>query len=157
MLRLCAVMLALLVPGAALAADWQYEGGAIPIAYVDDGAAQLHFACRGGDLAMGYWVRAPHRDVAGGSTMSVALTPDPPGGSTFFAQDMPLIHADGSSVIVRGPVTQQWAKLAMQAKTAMRVAYARQTAAGKLDYLDSHEFGASGSAAAIRKVLAICG
>ena len=157
MLKQIMVMLALCVPGAALAADWQYEGGAIPIAYVDNGAAQLHFACRGGDLALGYWVRAPHREVAGAAAISVALTPDPPTGSTIYAQDMPLIHADGSSVIVRGPVAQQWARLAQRARTGLRVAYARPDAKGSLGFLDTHDFGASGSAAAIKRVLEICG
>ena len=106
MLRIAVAILMSLLAGAALAADWQYEGGSVPIAYADNGRAQFQFACRGGDLAMGYWVRAPHRQVAGAASMNLALTPD--GGGTSFAQDMPLIHADGASMIVRGPVARQW-------------------------------------------------
>lgn len=157
MLRQITLALALLLPDTALAGDWAYEGGGTPIAYVDTGAAQLQFACRGGDLAMGFWVRQPTRAVAGAASMSVALTPDPPGGTTIFAQDMPLIHSDGSSVIVRGPVARQWASTAQRAKTDLRVAYARQGGSGGLDYLDSATFSARGSAAAIRQVLAHCG
>lgn len=157
MLRTITVLLALLLPGVALAADWRYEGGDTPIAYVDNGAAQLQFACRGGDLAMGFWVRTPHKDVASAGSMSVALTPDPPAGSTIFAQDMPLIHSDGSSVIVRGPVARQWAGVAQRAKTEMRVAYARHGSKGGLDYLDANTFGAVGSNSAIRRVLERCG
>jgi hypothetical protein len=134
-----------------LAADWQYEGGSVPIAYVDNGAAQFQFACRGGDLAMGFWVRKPHKTVAGAGTMSVAISPD--GGGAIFAQDMPMIHADGSSVIVRGPVARQWARIAQQAKQTMRVAFVRLGG----DRLDDNDFGAGGSNAAIRRVLDRCG
>ena len=157
MLRQITLALALLLPGAALAADWAYEGGGTPIAYIDTGGAQLQFACRGGDLAMGFWVRQPTRSVAGAATMSVALTPDPPQGGTIFAQDMPLIHSDGSSVIVRGPVARQWAATAQRARTELHVAYARHSGNGGLDFLDAATFSARGSAAAIRQVLAQCG
>lgn len=157
MLRHLIAALALLLPAPAFAADWNYEGGATPIAYVDTGAAQLQFACRGGDLAMGFWVRQPTRSVASAATMSVALTPDPPGGSTIYAQDMPLIHSDGSSVIVRGPVARQWAVTAQRARSQLQVAYARHGNSGGLDYLDAATFSARGSAAAIRQVLAHCG
>lgn len=143
------VFIALATPVAA--ADWQYEGGSVPIAWVDNGAAQFQFACRGGDLAMGFWVRAPHKSVAGAATMSVAIAPD--GGGASYAQDMPMIHADGSSVIVRGPVARQWAKLAQQARETMRVAFVR--AGG--ERLDGNDFGARGSNAAIRRVLERCG
>lgn len=156
MLRTMIMLLALL-PGAALAADWAYEGGSTPIAYVDTGAAQLQFACRGGDLAMGFWVRQPTRAVAAATTMSIALTPDPPDGGTIFAQDMPLIHSDGSSVIVRGPVARQWASTAQRARKTLGVAYARHGSSGGLDFLDAATFSAKGSAAAIRQVLAECG
>ena len=103
---------------------------------------------------MGYWVRAPHKQVAGAASMNVAITPD--GGGTSFAQDMPLIHADGSSMIVRGPVARQWARIAQGARAGMKVAYAHKGAGG-LEFFDSNEFGAKGSSAAIRKVLDRCG
>jgi hypothetical protein len=151
MRRLFTIFLALFATTAAQAADWSYEGGSVPIAWVDNGAAQFQFACRGGDLAMGYWVKKPHKTVAGAGAMSVALSPD--GGGTIFAQDMPMIHADGSSVIVRGPVARQWARLAQQAKTTMDVAFVR--AGG--ERLDENAFGAAGSSAAIRQVLDRCG
>jgi len=145
---------------AAGAAEWQYEEGGVPIAYLDNGAAQFQFACRGGDLAMGFWVRAPHRTVAGAAAMSLAITPDPAGegmAGASFAQDMPLIHADGSSVIVRGPVARQWARIAQQARASMRVAYMRTGANGKHEFFDSNEFEAGGSSAAIKRVLDRCG
>ena len=154
MLRLLSALLVMLWATAAGAAEWQYEGGSVPIAWFDNGAAQFQFACRGGDLAMGFWVRAPHKAVAGAASMNVAITPD--GGGTSFAQDMPLIHADGSSMIVRGPVARQWARIAQGAKAGMKVAYAHKGAGG-LEFFDANEFGAKGSAAAIKRVLERCG
>jgi len=154
MLRMSAAIVLSLLATPVLAGDWQYEGGSVPIAYVDNGKAQFQFACRGGDLAMGYWVRAPHKAVAGATSMNVAITPD--GGGTSFAQDMPLIHADGSSMIVRGPVARQWAKIAQGAKAEMKVAYAHKGSGG-LEFFDSNAFGAKGSSTAIRKVLDRCG
>jgi len=143
------------------AADWQYEGFDIPIAYVDNGAAQLQFACRGGDFAVGYWVRAPHRQVRDAASMHLAITPDParpadasmPGAS--FAQDIPLIHSDGASMVIRGPVAERWARIAQQAKGIIRMAYVRKS--GATDIFDSNDFSARGSLAAIRQVLARCG
>jgi len=155
MLRIVSAVFLLLLATAASAAEWLYEGGSVPIAYVDNGAAQFQFACRGGDLAMGFWVRAPHKAVAGARSMNVAITPD--GGSTSFAQDMPLIHSDGTSMVVRGPVARQWARIAQQAKDSMRVAYAHKQAGGKLQFFDANDFGAGGSSAAISKVLERCG
>jgi hypothetical protein len=148
---------------AAGAAEWQFEDAGVPIAYADNGEAQFQFACRGGDFAMGFWVRQPHAKVAGASAMSLAITADPASGSsaiapgTSFAQDMPLIHADGSSVIVRGPVARQWARIAQRAKAGMLVAYVRHGAGGKLEVFDGNRFDADGSSAAIRQVLDRCG
>lgn len=159
MLRVLAIALLLALATGASAAEWQYEDGSVPIAYLDNGAAQFQFACRGGDLAMGFWVRAPHKAVAGATAMSLAITPDPAGtgmAGASFAQDMPLIHADGSSVIVRGPVARQWARIAQQAKASMRVAYVRTGASGKHEFFDSNEFEAGGSSAAIKRVLDRC-
>lgn len=163
MFRLFAALLALLPATAASAETWQYEDAGVPIAYFDNGGAQLQFACRGGDLTLGFWVRAPHRQVAGASSMNLAIIPDPAAGASgtvptgsSFAQDMPLIHSDGSSVIVRGPVARQWARIAQQARTAIGVAYVRNTT-GKLEVFDSNAFGAKGSSAAIKRVLDICG
>ncbi|HQZ13099.1 MAG TPA: hypothetical protein PK286_09445, partial [Devosia sp.] len=140
------------------AEEWKYEGGGTPIAYVDNGGAQFQFACRGGDLAMGYWVRKPHKQVAAAASMNLAITPDPAKGSTIsasagtsFAQDMPLIHSDGTSMIVRGPVARQWARIAQQAKSALRIAYVQKR--GKHEFFDSNDFDATGSSAAIKKVL----
>jgi hypothetical protein len=153
---LTALLLVLATPAAA--SQWFYEDLGVPIAYVDNGRAQFQFACRGGDLAMGYWVRAPHRSVAAASSMHLALRPDPSGdgisGATF-AQDMPLIHSDGTSMIVRGPVARSWARLAQQARTTIRLAYVHKQ--GSLEVFDSNDFGAAGSAAAIRRVLDRCG
>ena len=164
MLRVFSVLLAQLVATAASAEAWQYEDLGVPIAYFDNGGAQLQFACRGGDLAMGFWVRAPHRQVAGATAMNLAITPDPAAGSgvsaaggTSFAQDMPLIHSDGTSMIVRGPVARQWARIAQRAKAVIRVAYVRKKAHGGLEVFDSNAFGATGSSAAITKVLDNCG
>ena len=158
MRRLFPAMLALLLVTAAQASEWRYEDVGVPIAYFDNGAAQFQFACRGGDLAMGFWVRAPHRTVAEAASMNLAITPDASGGTmagASFAQDMPLIHSDGSSVIVRGPVARSWARIAQQAKRTIRVAYVRKL--GALEVFDSNEFGAKGSSAAIKRVLDRCG
>lgn len=157
------VLALLLMAGAARGAEWAYEDGGVPIAYFDNGAAQFQFACRGGDLAMGYWVRAPHRQVATSTSMNLAITPDPAEGSgvsaaggSSFAQDVPLIHSDGTSMIVRGPVARQWARIAQQARADIRVAYVRSRAQGGLEIFDSNTFGAKGSSAAIKKVLDRC-
>jgi len=161
MRRLFPALLALLLVTGASAAEWRYEDVGVPIAYFDNGAAQFQFACRGGDLAMGFWVRAPHRTVAEAASMNLAITPDPAGGSgstmagASFAQDMPLIHSDGTSVIIRGPVARSWARIAQQAKGTIRVAYVRKL--GALEVFDSNEFGAKGSSAAIKRVLDRCG
>ena len=159
-LRLVAALLALLVTPA-LAQEWQYEDQGTPIAYFDNGAAQFQFACRGGDLAMGFWVRSPSRTVAGAASLHLAITPDPgkadraSTAGASFAQDMPLIHSDGTSMIVRGPVAQQWARIAQQAKSVIRVAYVRKQ--GTVEVFDSNDFGAKGSKAAIKRVLDRCG
>ena len=164
MLRVISAFLVLSLVPAAAAAEWTYEDGSVPIAYLDNGDAQFQFACRGGDLAMGFWVRAPHRQVAGATVMNLAITPDPPDGSkvsaaggTSFAQEIPLIHSDGSSMIVRGPVARQWARIAQQAKATVQVAYVRPKSSGGLEVFDSNSFGAKGSSAAIKKVLDRCG
>jgi hypothetical protein len=161
MIRLLLALCLVLLPTAA-SAQWLFEDASVPIAYVDNGRAQFQFACRGGDLAMGYWVRSPHRTVAGAASLNLAITPDPvktassssaPGAS--FAQDMPLIHSDGTSMIVRGPVAQSWARIAQKAKTTIRVSYVRKH--GALEIFDANDFGASGSSAAIKKILDRCG
>lgn len=164
MLRVISACLVLLLATAASAAEWSYEGGSVPIAYLDNGEAQFQFACRGGDLAMGFWVRSPHRQVAGASAMNLAITPDPAEGSSVsaargssFAQEIPLIHSDGSSMIVRGPVARQWAHIAQQAKATIRIAYVRSKSQGGLEVFDSNSFAAKGSSAAIKKVLDRCG
>ena len=154
------LLVALLLVTPAAAADWAYEDAGVPIAWADNGAAQFQFACRGGDLAMGYWVRAPHRIVAGATSLHLALTPDARDAASSldgasFAQDMPLIHSDGTSMIIRGPVAQQWARLAQRAKATIRLAYVRKQ--NRLEIFDSNEFGAAGSSSAIGKVLARCG
>lgn len=161
---LLSALLLLLPATPAAAQEWTYEGGGVPIAYLDNGRAQFQFACRGGDLAMGFWVRAPHKQVAGASAMSLAITPDPAEGAgisaqggSSFAQDLPLIHSDGASMIVRGPVARQWARIAQRAKGTLEVAYVRTGARGALEVFDSNRFSASGSSAAIRKVLDRCG
>ena len=163
MRRFALAFLSLVLVTAATASEWRYEGGSVPIAWFDTDAAQFQFACRGGQLAMGFWVRKPDPAVAGASVMSLAITPDPAAGSrvtaasgTSFAQDMPLVHLDGTSVIVRGPVARQWARIAQGARTDMRVAYVRQAASG-LEAFDSTVFGAKGSSAAIAQVLKTCG
>ena len=160
MRRLTLAVLLSLLPLAATASEWHYEDLGTPIAYVDTGAAQLQFACRGGDLAVGYWVRSPHRAVAGAASLHLAMTPDPAKGadataSGTFAQDMPLIHSDGTSMIVRGPVARAWARIAQKAKATLRVAYVRKQAT--LEIFDSNDFSAAGSSAAIKRVLDRCG
>ena len=161
MSRLLLALCLALLPTAA-SAQWLFEDASIPIAYADNGKAQFQFACRGGDLAMGYWVRAPDRTVAGAAALNLAIAPDPAKSAdasalpnASFAQDMPLIHSDGTSMIVRGPVAQAWARIAQKAKTSIRVAYVRKH--GALEIFDANDFGASGSSAAIRKVLDRCG
>ena len=151
MLRPVIVALALMLATTANAEEWSYEGGDTPIAWYDNGKAQFQFACRGGDLAMGFWVRKPHKQVAGAASMNLSITPDD--GGTSFAQDMPLIHSDGSSVIVRGPVARQWARIAQQASQTLSVAYVRTDG----ESFDDNEFGAKGSSAAIKRVLERCG
>jgi hypothetical protein len=164
MLRVISAFLVLAMASTASAAEWTYEGGSVPIAYLDNGEAQFQFACRGGDLAMGFWVRSPHRQVAGAGSMNLAITPDPAegadvsvAGGSSFAQEIPLIHSDGTSMIVRGPVARRWARIAQGAKTTIRVAYVRTKAAGGLEVFDSNSFGAKGSSAAIKRVLDRCG
>ncbi len=70
---------------------------------------------------------------------------------------MPLIHSDGTSMIVRGPVARQWARIAQSARRIMQVAYVRTTARGALEAFDINIFGAKGSSAAIKRVLDRCG
>ncbi len=161
-----ALLLAMLALPASPAAaqQWSYEGGSVPIAYLDNGGAQFQFACRGGDLAMGFWVRVPNKEVADAASMSLAITPDPTEGAgvsaaegASFAQDMPLIHSDGTSAVVRGPVARQWARIAQRANTTIQVAYVRTKANGGLDAFDINIFSAKGSSAAIKRVLDRCG
>ena len=159
------ILATLLVLASAIAADaqeWQYEDQGVPIAYFDNGAAQFQFACRGDDLAMGFWVRVPHKQVAEAKSMNLAITPDPARSAppsalagASFVQDMPLIHSDGTSMVVRGPVARSWARIAAGAAHTIRVAYIRQH--GAMEVFDSNDFGAKGSSAAIRKVLERCG
>lgn len=155
--------LCLLLVTPAVAEQWQYEGGETPIAWFDNGDAQFQFACRGGQLAMGFWVREPDATVAKATSMSLAITPDPAAGSrvtsqsgTSFAQDMPLIHLEGASVIVRGPVARQWARIAQGARAELRVAFVRQAGSG-LEAFDANLFGARGSKSTIAQVLKTCG
>lgn len=164
MLRTILASVVIVLATAAGAEEWMYEDGGVPIAYFDNGDAQLQFACRGGDLAMGFWVRVPDQQVAAAPAMSLAITPDPaegipgsaPAGSSFV-QDIPLIHSDGTSMIVRGPVARRWASIAQRAKDVIRVAYLRTSAQGEFEIFDSNVFGAKGSAVAIKKVLELCG
>lgn len=158
-----ALSLALSVP---VLADevWRYEGGSTPIAWFETSAAQFQFACRGGTLTMGYWVKSPDKAVVSLNSISVAITPDAvagsrvsAGGGTSFAQDMPMVHLDGSSVIVRGPVARQWARIAQQARESVRVAFVRTKGGGAFDAHDAHVFGARGSKTMIGKVLEKCG
>ena len=161
MLKPLAAVLCLLMASPSLAADWRYEGGSVPIAYVDTGAAQFQFACRGGDLAMGFWVRKPGKTVAEATSMSLAINTGSrdaslSGADTRFAQDFPLLHSDGTSMVVRGPVARQWAQIAQRAADAIRIAYVRNKASGGLEMFDVQAFGARGSNAAIAKVLGQC-
>lgn len=144
------------------AEQWKYEGGATPIAWFDNGEAQFQFACRGGALAMGFWVKKPDASLANASAISVAITPDAAAGSavrqasgTSFAQDMPMVHLDGSSVIVRGPVARQWARIAQDARETIRVAFVRMGGGG-VEAIDANVFGARGSKSAIGHVLEKC-
>lgn len=162
MRRLVSAVLLALLATPAFAIDWAFEDASIPIAYIDNGNAQFQFACRGGDLAMGYWVRLPSSEVARASSMHLAILPDPSANAniataagTSFAQDMPLIHSDGTSMIVRGPVARNWARIAQKAKHTLRVAYVRKS--DKLEVFDSNDFSAGGSSAAIKAVLDRCG
>ena len=146
------------------AADWEFEVGDIPIAYIDNEAAQLQFACRSGDLTIGFWVKRPTSAVAGATSLSVAMTPDPAEGAaasavstTRFAQDMPLIQTDGSSTIVRGPVARQWAQLARSADKTIAVAFVQTRQNGRRDLEDAQLFSAKRSSAAIGRALARCG
>ena len=155
--------LGLLLATPVFAEGWNYEGGSVPIAWFDTDAAQFQFACRGGQLAMGFWVKEPEATVADATALSLAITPDPAEGSTVgsgpgtsFAQDMPLIHLDGTSAIIRGPVARQWARIAQGARETIRVAFVRQAGSG-LEVFDSAVFGAKGSKAAIAQVLGTCG
>jgi len=163
MRTLLAAAFSLLLVIPALAETWNYEGGATPIAWFDNGDAQFQFACRGGQLAMGFWVREPEDTVARATSTSLAITADPAAGSTVtqasgtsFAQDMPLVHLDGASVIVRGPVARQWASIAQGARETIRVAFIRQAGSG-LEVFDSNVFGARGSKSTIAQVLGKCG
>lgn len=155
-----AICLALIAPVAA--EQWRYEGGATPIAYIDNDEAQFQFACRGGVLAMGFWVRKPDKVIAAGLATSAAITPDasalsaPLSGNTSFAQDMPLVHLDGSSVVVRGPVARQWARIAQNARETIRVAFVRPKGGGGFEAIDPNMFGARGSKSAIARVLENC-
>lgn len=156
---LSAVMV-LMLATAASAEQWTYENAAVPIAYIDNGAAQVQFACRGGDFTVGFWVRAPHGDVAKAQSMHLAISADPAEGAVAlagasFAQDMPLIHSDGASMVIRGPVARQWAAIAQRAATTIRMAYVRK--AGSTEVFNSNDFSAAGSTAAIKKVLDRCG
>ncbi|WP_449394172.1 hypothetical protein [Devosia riboflavina] len=164
MSKLLAIALGLLLATPSLAADWKYEGGTVPIAYFDNGDAQFQFACRGGDLAMAYWVRKPSKEVAAAATLSLAINASgttsaslAATGGTIFAQDFPLVHNDGSSILVRGPVARQWAGIAQRAADLIRVGFVRHKGQGGLEVFDGQEFGASGSNAAIAKVLRQCG
>jgi hypothetical protein len=156
---LCASICLLSAP--AFGGEWKYEGGNTPIAYSDNGPAQFQFACRGGDLAMAYWVRKPGGAVAAAASMSLAMTSTGPevsaGADTSFAQDLPLIHSDGTSVVVRGPVARQWARIAQGAHENIHLAYVRTKSAGGLEFFDRHSFTAKGSSDAIAKVMRQCG
>ena len=144
----------------AVAADWTFEGGVTPIAYADNEAAQFQFACRGGDLTMAYWVRKPDAKVAASPSISLAMNAGggqvSKGSDTGFAQDFPMIHHDGSSVVIRGPVARQWARSAQNARDSIELAFVQSMSSG-LEFRDRHSFGAKGSSSAIAQVLADCG
>ncbi len=154
-----AVFLVLATP--AMAEQWRYEDGATPIAWFDNGDAQFQFACRGGTLTMGFWVKKPDARLGSASAISVAITPDATSSAvrqengTSFAQDMPMVHLDGSSVIVRGPVARQWARIAQDARETIRVAFVRMKGSG-VEAIDANVFGARGSKSAIGHVLDKC-
>lgn len=155
-----AICLAFVAPAAA--EQWRYEGGTTPIAWFDTGEAQFQFACRGGVLTMGFWVRKPDAAVAAASAISLAITPDTAAGAswsqtggTSFAQDMPLVHLEGSSVIVRGPVARQWARIAQNARETVRVAFVRMKGSS-VEAIDPTLFGAKGSKSTIERVLGQC-
>lgn len=157
-----ALSLCLVFSAPAAAEQWRYEGGATPIAWLDNGEAQFQFACRGGTLTMGFWVKKPDTSLGNASAISVAITPDAAAGSavrqengTSFAQDMPLVHLDGSSVIVRGPVARQWARIAQNARDTIRVAFVRMKGSA-VEAIDANHFGARGSKSAIGHVLDHC-
>ena len=145
----------------ALAADWEFEGGATPIAYADNGKAQFQFACRGGDLAMAYWVRKPGATVGAASSLSLAMNASgghvSASGETSFAQDFPMIHLDGSSVLIRGPVARQWARTAQRARDTIELAFVKTGSGAGPKFLEQQRFGATGSSVAIATVLADCG
>ncbi len=112
---------------------------------------------------MGFWVKKPDASLAAATSSSIAITPDAAAGSavaasgnTSFAQDMPLVHLDGSSVIVRGPVARQWARIAQNARETIRVAFVRVKGSG-VEALDANVFGAKGSKTMIGRVLGECG
>ena len=68
-----------------------------------------------------------------------------------------MIHHDGSSVPIRGPVARQWARTAQRAIESMELAFVKSRTSGGLEFQDKQSFGAKGSSAAITKVLADCG
>ncbi|MGN6489985.1 MAG: hypothetical protein ACTHLT_19480 [Devosia sp.] len=150
-----AALLVLLLASPAAAADWRFEHAGVPGAFSDNGAAQLDFTCRGGELVLGFWVRAAEPGVAKAAAMNLSITPD--GGGPSFAQDMPLIHGDGTMMVVRGPVARQWAAIAQRAKSTLQVAFVHRNARGALETYNANSFGAAGSSAAIRQVLDRCG
>ncbi len=161
-MRLAAIVaVTFLLSSPAMAEQWRYEGGGTPIAWFDNGDAQFQFACRGGTLTMGFWVKKPDASLGTASAMSVAITPDATGSAvrqengTSFAQDMPMVHLDGSSVIVRGPVARQWARIAQDARETIRVAFVRMKGSA-VEAIDANVFGARGSKSAIGHVLEKC-
>ena len=160
MLKFLCALLCVLSPQT-LAAEWVFEDGGTPVAYFDNLDAQFQFACRGGDLAMAYWVRSPGGGVTAARSLSLAMNATgaevSDDSDTRFAQDLPVIHSDGSSVIVRGPVAQQWARIAQRASASIHLAYVRPKPGGGLEFVERQSFSAKGSSATIGKVLARCG
>lgn len=151
-------LVALLLATPAGAADWTYENAGVPGAFAYNGQAQLDFTCRGGELVMGFWVRSPEAGVAKAGSMNLSIAPDGAGADgSSFAQDMPLIHGDGTMMVVRGPVARQWARIARAARSTLRVTFVHRNAAGGLDRFNANDFGAGGSSAAIGQVLERCG
>ena len=110
---------------------------------------------------MAYWVRKPDPAVAAAPSISLAMNARggsvSAGSDTGFAQDFPTIQNDGSSVLIRGPVAQRWARKAQDAPESLELAFVQQRTNGGLEFLDRQQFGAKGSAAAIGKLLAHCG